>query len=167
MTSRETDLISYRVCGSKVVARSSGISSSGEPKLYSPRDTSRLSRLATMGKRLKSKCFKSLQKNDENCLTISQLVLSSMQKGTDSSTYQADSLESSFEEDEFTAYSAEAAAFAQFAAVDAIILASNELTKPSGSEASLEKHHKVRIWRNKREWTCERDPKERDRKSVV
>lgn len=59
--------------------------------------------------------------------------------------------ESSFEENEFAAYSPEAAAFIQFASIDAIILASHEMaTAKTTTNASSAKRHRIRFWHNKR-----------------
>ncbi|GAV46882.1 hypothetical protein ZYGR_0A04800 [Zygosaccharomyces rouxii] len=147
MTSKGTVLIYYGFRSGKSVAGDTGISSEAWTSYYY-HDIGKSFRVAAKSKRLNSKGFDRLQSSDGAGLIID--LSPSLQNDNDSATCQEDCLESTLEQNEFIAYSAEAAAFAQFASIDAIILASNELANANCPRASQVEHHKVRFWRNKR-----------------
>lgn len=148
MSDRSTNPMSYDVCDDTVVTENGGMATK-VANSYFHRDNGKAFRLGTIGERLKSKCSSGLWKSNKSNLNTNKNSPLSLEKDVRSSACRRDFSELDFQE-EFRAYSAEAAEFVRFAAIDAIILSSNELAKSGCPGTSEIKHQRVRLCGNKR-----------------
>lgn len=148
MSDRSTNLISYDVCDDTVATENGGMAT-GAANSYFHHDNGKAFRLATIGEKLKSKCSSGLWKSDKSNLNTKKNSLSSLEKDVRGHACRRDASEVDFQE-VFRAYSAEAAEFVWFSAIDAIILSSNYLAKYGCPGTSEVKHHRAALWGNKR-----------------